>query len=54
MKDQPSKPEREPTGWDRFEKAVDAALHTPAKHKPPKEKPPAGFTGGSGSSDPGR
>ena len=24
----------DPEGWTRFERAVDAALHTPAKHKP--------------------
>ena len=27
-------PEPDPEGWARFERAVDAALHTPAKHKP--------------------
>jgi hypothetical protein len=27
-------PEPDPDAWQRFERAVDAALHTPAKHKP--------------------
>jgi len=30
--------EPDPEGWSRFESAVDAALHTPAKHRP-KDKP---------------
>jgi len=25
--------EPRPDGWERFEKAVDAALHTPPKHR---------------------
>jgi len=32
--------EFDPDAWDRFERAVDVALHTPAKHKAaPKKKP---------------
>jgi hypothetical protein len=27
-------PVPDPEGWQRFERAVDAALHTPPKHKP--------------------
>jgi hypothetical protein len=27
-----------PDAWDRFEQAVDVALHTPAPHKPTKSK----------------
>jgi hypothetical protein len=37
MPDRPSnhpEPAPDPEGWQRFERAVDAALHTPAKHKP--------------------
>lgn len=26
-------PDQDPEGWSRFERAVDAALHTPAKHR---------------------
>jgi hypothetical protein len=32
-------PEPEPEAWQRFERAVDAALHTPAQHRKPKDKP---------------
>ena len=28
-----SSPDPDPDGWDRFTRAVDAALHTKAKHK---------------------
>jgi len=30
----PEDPGADPDGWSRFERAVDAALHTPPKHKP--------------------
>jgi len=30
----PQKAEPDPNGWDRFEKAVDAALHTRPQPKP--------------------
>lgn len=30
----PKEPKPEPTGWERFEKAVDTALHTKPQHKP--------------------
>jgi len=32
-------PEPDPDAWQRFERAVDAALHTPAQHRKPKGKP---------------
>jgi hypothetical protein len=32
------KPEPDLEGWDRFEKAVDAALHSPPQHRKPKGK----------------
>ena len=32
----PSEPD--PESWDRFTRAVDAALHTPAKHREGKAK----------------
>jgi hypothetical protein len=32
-------PEPDPDAWQRFERAVDAALHTPAQHRKPKDKP---------------
>jgi hypothetical protein len=39
MTDKPPKdPEPDPKGWDRFEKAVDTALHTKPQHKPKKGK----------------
>jgi hypothetical protein len=31
--------EPDPDGWQRFERAVDAALHTAPKHRESKEKP---------------
>ena len=31
-------PEPDPDAWQRFERAVDAALHTPAKHREAKPK----------------
>jgi hypothetical protein len=37
MTDKP--PPQEPDAWQRFERAVDVALHTPAKHRKPKDKP---------------
>lgn len=34
MTDKPSEdPKADPVGWARFERAVDAALHTGPKHK---------------------
>jgi len=36
-------PEDDPKAWERFERAVDAALHTPPKHRKAK---------GSGESSP--
>jgi len=32
------KVESRPDGWERFEKAVDAALHTPPKHRASERK----------------
>ncbi|HEX4198455.1 MAG TPA: hypothetical protein VHZ26_13545 [Caulobacteraceae bacterium] len=33
----PEEPELRPDGWERFERAVDAALHTPPKHREGKK-----------------
>jgi len=33
-----SPPAPDPEGWQRFERAVDAALHTAPKHRESKEK----------------
>ena len=35
----PAEPELRPDGWERFERAIDAALHTPPAHR--KAKPEA-------------
>jgi hypothetical protein len=32
-------PDPDPDAWQPFERAVDAALHTPAQHRKPKDKP---------------
>jgi hypothetical protein len=37
MPDKPP-PKPDPDGWQRFERAVDAALHTAPKHKESKGK----------------
>lgn len=34
--------ETEPGAWGRFERAVDAALHTPPKQRPKRERGEAG------------
>ncbi len=40
MTDKPPEREADPNGWNRFEKAVDAALHPPPKaSQAPKPKP---------------
>jgi len=38
MTDKTPQTEPDPEAWSRFESAVDAALHTPAKHRM-KDKP---------------